>query len=397
MKQLCFFEDEAWKSFQPLTLTRPVDELRIGILKIHQKWENYLNPEVSTRIIRKELSKLFDHPFPRQDSDCIWINGRYVPDASLMSDIDQLQAGEGLTFEDVPVIMKISGSKTTDLFENPSGDFEFIDFHSTKKGRLLRRVTDLFTFNGEQIARDCELLDLKPDNLADREGVTVFGDHPVYVNGDITIEPGTTLNTSGGPIFIDNQVTILSGTQIRGPVALCKHAVLKMSAKIYKDTTIGPFCKVGGELNNVVFQGYSNKAHDGFLGNSVIGEWCNFGADTNNSNLKNNYSKVRLTDWSTREQYDTGLQFCGTIMGDHCKTAINSNLNTGSVFGVCCNIVTRQFPPKYLPSFSWLTDKENQVYDLDKALETAGLVMKRRNIEITEAYRDLMKYLFESR
>jgi len=398
MTQLCFFEDETSTFLQPLTLTRPVDDLRMGILKIHEKWEYLLNPEVLTRVLRNELKEIYPNPAPDDSSNCIWINSRYLPDSRLVKIINNLKTGEGLKYEDIPVVIKMSGDKSIDLFKSPDQDVDFISYQVTYHGRLLHQVTDIFTYNGEQIISDIELMNLPENHRLNEQDVTLYGSNPVYLQGDsITIEPNTTLNTTEGPIYIGDNATILCGSHIRGPVAIGEKTLVKMGAKIYKNTTIGPKCKAGGEINNVVFQGNSNKSHDGFLGNSVIGEWCNFGADSNNSNLKNNYSPVRLIDFKSHEQYDTGLQFCGTIMGDHCKTAINTNINTGSVFGVCCNIFTNQFPPKLLPSFTWLTDHNNQTHRLDKAIETASIVMKRRGVDLSDPYRKLLEYLFDNR
>ncbi|HKJ46746.1 MAG TPA: putative sugar nucleotidyl transferase [Balneolales bacterium] len=397
MKQICFFEDEQCNHLNPLILTRPADHLRIGILKICEKWKELLHPDQVTRLLRPELKNLFPAPALQSDNDCLWINARFLPDTKMAAAIDKLDPDEGYTSNGAPVIIKLSGEKSCSHFENRSIEFNDVSFRPLVSGSLLTHVTDIFQKNGDQITNDWSILNLPDKTNMDVKEATVFGDHPVYAKGNVTIEPDVTFITTDGPVYLGEDATVMAGAVVRGPVVLGDHSYIKMNAKIYGETTIGPHSKVGGELHNVVIQGYSNKAHDGFLGNSVIGEWCNFGADTNNSNLKNNYSTVRLTDWPTRETVDTGLQFCGTIMGDHCKTAINTNINTGSVFGVCCNIVTASFPPKFLPSYSWLTDKGNHPYDLDKAIETAEMVMKRRNVAMTDEYRALMKYLFGKR
>jgi UDP-N-acetylglucosamine diphosphorylase/glucosamine-1-phosphate N-acetyltransferase len=182
---------------------------------------------------------------------------------------------------------------------------------------------------------------------------------------------------------------------VRGPVALCEHAALKMSAKVYGATTLGPYCKAGGELNNVIFLGYSNKAHDGFLGNSVIGEWCNLGADTNNSNLKNNYSSVEVFNYREGKAMDTGLTFCGLMMGDHSKSGINTMFNTGTVVGVSANVFGADFPPKFIPSFSWGGNRWLLTFSLEKSLEVAERVMERRNIKLDEADRKILQTVFE--
>jgi UDP-N-acetylglucosamine diphosphorylase/glucosamine-1-phosphate N-acetyltransferase len=397
MNQICFFEDEQCDHLNPLILTRPADQLRIGILRIFEKWQKLLQPDQITRLLRPELNNLFPSPPPLTDNNCLWINARFLPDPKTASVIDKLDLNEGYTSNGTPVVIKLSGEKSGSHFQNRSIEFNDISFKPMESGSLLVHVTDLFQKNGDQITNDWSILDLPDKSTDNLTHATIFGDHPVYAKGNVTIEPNVTFITKDGPIYLGEESTVMAGAIVRGPVVLGDHSYIKMSAKIYGETTIGPYSKVGGELHNVVIQGYSNKAHDGFLGNTVIGEWCNLGADSNNSNLKNNYSTVRLTDYVTRDVYDTGLQFCGTIMGDHCKTAINTNINTGSVFGVCCNIVSSSFPPKFLPSYSWLTDKGNHPYDLDKAIETAEIVMKRRNVAMTDDYRALMKYLFENR
>jgi UDP-N-acetylglucosamine diphosphorylase/glucosamine-1-phosphate N-acetyltransferase len=217
---------------------------------------------------------------------------------------------------------------------------------------------------------------------------------------NIFLEPGAkiecaTLNASTGPIYIGKDAEIMEGALIRGPFALCEHATLKMGTKIYGPTTIGPHSKVGGEVNNSVIFGYSNKAHDGFLGNSVIGEWCNLGADTNNSNLKNNYIEVKLWDYASGRFIPTGLQFCGLIMGDHSKSGINTMFNTGTVVGVSANIFGSGFPRNYIPSFSWGGAQGYITYHIDKALEVASQVMKRRDIKLDEIEQDILKHIFE--
>jgi UDP-N-acetylglucosamine diphosphorylase/glucosamine-1-phosphate N-acetyltransferase len=219
--------------------------------------------------------------------------------------------------------------------------------------------------------------------------------------GKIFIEEGasandTTFNTTTGCIYIGKDAEVMEGSVVRGPFALCEHSVLKMSSKIYGATTIGPHSKVGGEVNNSVVFGYSNKAHDGFLGNSVIGEWCNLGADTNNSNLKNNYANVKLWNYSGENFIDTGLQFCGLIMGDHSKCGINTMFNTGTVAGVSSNIFGSGFPRNFIPSFSWGGAQGFTTYRFEHAIETAQLVMQRRNTELTDNDKDILKYIFDN-
>jgi len=394
MFSICLFEDEKLKQLHPLTLTRPLDQLRLGIFTLDEKWKHLLTTEKIYRQTRPEIAALFPNPpFPKEEN-ILWIRSRYIPENSLRNDILRLKPGEGLRYKGIPVAALINNNKSLSFFEAREPDFSDIDFSATNHGWLLERPTQLFEFNGLEITKDFVYLNPSEKTTPYFPHVTIEGSFPVYMEDGVSIEPGSIILAQDGPVYIGREAKLLAGSIVRGPAVIGSHTVLKMAAKIYKDTTIGPFCKVGGEVNNVIFMAHSNKSHEGYLGNSVIGEWCNLGADTNNSNLKNNYSMVRLADWTTGEPYDTGLQFCGTIMGDHCKTAINTMINTGSMFGVSCNIATDTFPPKYLQSFSWLTKNGLERYDFHKAMETARAMMSRRNIEVTPAYLSLMKGLY---
>jgi UDP-N-acetylglucosamine diphosphorylase/glucosamine-1-phosphate N-acetyltransferase len=221
-----------------------------------------------------------------------------------------------------------------------------------------------------------------------------IGDKPVFIEKGAIVE-ASVLNTTNGPIYIGKDAEVMEGCQIRGPFAMCEHSAVKMGAKIYGPTCLGPHVKVGGEVNNVMFFGYANKAHDGFLGNAVIGEWCNIGADTNNSNLKNNYAEVKMWDYETHRFTKTGLQFCGLVMGDHSKTGINTMFNTGTVVGVCCNLFGSGFPRNYVPSFAWGGAAGYTVYGIKKAISVSEIVMKRRNLEFQQVDREIIESVFE--
>ncbi|MBQ1695626.1 MAG: glucose-1-phosphate thymidylyltransferase, partial [Bacteroidales bacterium] len=250
--------------------------------------------------------------------------------------------------------------------------------------------------NGMEINKDFELLTAGRKSRPLSATNVSFGKCPVFVEEGCSIECAT-LNTNDGPIYIGANAEVMEGANIRGPFALCEHGVLKMGAKMYGDTTVGPWCKVGGELSNVVFFGYSNKAHDGFLGNSVVGEWCNFGADSNNSNLKNNYAEVKLWNYDTQKFENTGLQFCGLVFGDHSKCGINTMFNTGTVVGVSANIFGAGFPSKYVPSFSWGGASGFTEYKLDTAFEVMSRVMARRHVEFTDIDKDIMRHIHEGK
>ena len=259
---------------------------------------------------------------------------------------------------------------------------------------VVENIWNIFQDNHTQIENDFKLV------TANRKSAALPGSNTLIGNGDLFIEEGakvecSIINTGNGPVYIGKDAEVMEGSLIRGPFALCNNSTLKMGAKIYGATTIGPHCKVGGEVNNSVIFAYSNKAHDGFLGNSVIGEWCNLGADSNNSNLKNNYSNVKVWSFTKNNFVDTGLQFCGLFMGDHTKASINTMFNTGTVIGVCSNIFGDSFPPKYVPSFSWGGAHGFDTFDLEKAKEMALRVMSRREISFNKEDEAIFDYLFK--
>lgn len=394
--QICFFEDSLSGSLKPLTLTRPCDDLRAGILKIHAKWSLRLKSDSFTRILKPKMEGVFNAPEINEEDVCIWINGRFLPDPNVIKIIDSLIEDEGLVLQNIPVVVKMSGSRSARLFKAGNINTSDIDFEDIESGRLLTNPWSIFRVNAEEIEKDIELLPgLKRINPSEFEGVFFNNPTQIYCGKNVQIEPGTVLNASDGPVVLMDDSLVMAGCLVRGPFVLGEHSVLKMGAKVYGGSTIGPHCKIGGEINNVVFQGFSNKAHDGFLGNSVIGEWCNFGADTNNSNLKNNYSNVRVTDWESGKEVDTELQFCGLVMGDHSKTAINTVLNTGTVCGVSSNIFSGTFPPKLIKSFRWMGPKGEDIFKFDKAMEVAERMMKRRGLSLTPEYRAMMRFIFE--
>ena len=229
-----------------------------------------------------------------------------------------------------------------------------------------------------------------------------YGQGNLFMGDDFFIDEsavinGATLNSKTGPIYIGEGVEIMEGSNIRGPFAVLDNSILKMGAKVYGPTTIGPQCKVGGEVSNVVFQGYANKAHDGFAGNSVVGYWCNMGADTNTSNLKNNYGEVKSWSYVTNKYEPTGTQYCGLIMGDHSKSSINTMFNTGTVLGLLLMFLMLVFPPKHIPSFSWGSKAGFEIYDFDKAMEVADVVMQRREVELDDETKSIYKTIFKQK
>ncbi len=379
--------DDKRKDLLPLTFLRPVPELRIGILTIREKWEIFLHKSISW-LTEDYLSEKF--PIKIKD-DNIFINGSIIPDNALLKSINSLKQGEYLAKANILVAARID-AKAAGLFSNDIGNAtNIVQF----PGDIFKinNPWDIFQWNGLAIESDFALI------TKGRKSINLGNKNFSVAKERIFLEEGakvnySSLNASDGPIYIGKDAEIMEGSLIRGPFAMCGHSVVKMGAKIYGPTTIGPNSKIGGEINNCVIQANTNKAHDGFLGNSVIGEWCNIGADSNNSNLKNNYSEVRLWNYAQEKFISTGLQFCGLIMGDHSKCGINTMFNTGTVVGISVNIFGAGYLRNYVPSFSWGGPQGMSVYPLDKAIETAGRVLQRRNIELNEIDKKILEHIF---
>jgi UDP-N-acetylglucosamine diphosphorylase/glucosamine-1-phosphate N-acetyltransferase len=388
------FDDYSRNHLLPLTFTRPVADIRFGILTIREKWEKLLNEKTST-LTEDYLSGKF--PINRE-KDTILINGSIVPTEDLISKIKNLQTNEALVNEESIIAQHINADELDASTENENE--KITQFEYNEPCLKINNSWDIFSKNGEAIIADFKLITHgRTSEKLDKTNV-VIGDGEIFVEKGAKVT-ASILNTNNGPIYIGKNAEVMEGCVIRGPFALCESAEVKMSAKIYGPTTIGPFSKVGGELNNVVIFGYSNKAHDGFLGNSVIGEWCNLGADTNSSNLKNTYEEVKLWNYPYQSFVPTGLQFCGLIMGDHSKCGINTMFNTGTVVGVNSNIFGSGFQRNFIASFSWGGTQGFAAYDVDKALRVARLVYSRRNIEFTENDEKIMRHIhlvsFENR
>lgn len=394
--QICFFEDKHFTNFHPLTLTRPVDDLRIGILTIAEKWRETLKPENSARLLRTELREVFEEGAIAKDDSCIWINARYLPSNALIKEVKNLGPGNCLQNRSTVIAAHVDGETSAQWLQNGKPDFNALFVLESNDFKAIEHLWDLFKMNGSEIEQDFARLDTEQNDKSQVSGNAVLENEAnIFIGEGATIEAGCVLNAEKGPIYIGNGATVMAGSVIYGPTAVCEHARVNAGAKIYADTTIGPVCKVGGEVNNCIFHSYSNKGHDGFVGNSIFGQWCNLGADTNTSNLKNNYSTIRITDWKSEQEIETGQQFFGTVMGDHSKTAINTQLNTGTICGVNCNIFSGDFPPKFIQSFSWVGSNVIQTYKLDKAFETMEAMMARRDVELTEAYKRMMRAIFQ--
>jgi UDP-N-acetylglucosamine diphosphorylase/glucosamine-1-phosphate N-acetyltransferase len=378
------FDGENRNHLLPFTYTRPVADIRIGILTIREKWEQFLNT-TTTSVTEDYLSDKF--PMVELEEN-IMLNASYCPNTILVEMVLNLKENQAI-FKDEDIIAFYTKDSQDEI---DLASYEALEYND--EVLTVKNTWDIFSKNDEAIKADFELL------TKDRVSEPIPKSNNIIAPEYIFIEEGAkvefaTLNASSGPIYIGKDAEIMEGSLVRGPLALCNNAVLKLGAKIYGATTIGPHSKVGGEVNNSVLFGYSNKGHDGFLGNSVLGEWCNLGADTNNSNLKNNYVEVKLWDYETSRFARTGLQFCGLIMGDHSKTGINTMFNTGTVVGVNANIFGSGFPRNFVPSYSWGGASGFTTYLTSKAFEVAKVVMSRRQIEFTAHDEAILTHVFE--
>jgi UDP-N-acetylglucosamine diphosphorylase/glucosamine-1-phosphate N-acetyltransferase len=383
---LILFDDHSWENLLPLTFTRPSSELRVGILTIAEKWELELGSSSSHLCIDYLKGK---YPSVTAE-DNLLLNGTLLPEPSLLSSIRELEREQALVKEGVLLAVR-TGKAGADNFDISDWTGKAQEYEGGIS--LVDYPWKIFSLNGQEIEADFGRVTGNRESGKLSETVRVDRPEKVFV------EPGFrgecfTVNASRGPVYLGKDSEIMEGSMIRGPFALCEGSVVKMGAKIYGPTTIGPYCKAGGEINNSVLQANSNKSHDGFLGNSVLGEWCNLGADTNNSNLKNNYGEVKVWNYTKEGLVGTGRQFCGLIMGDHSKCGINTMFNTGTVVGVSANIFGPGFPPTFIPSFSWGGSEGFSEYRMTKALETASLVMERRELDLTRADRAILQHIF---
>lgn len=384
------FDTDVRYQLLPFTHTRPVADIRCGILTLRERWEKLLAAETST-LTDNYLQEVY--PIKTTDND-IYINGSIIATEELVTAINNLKTGEQLVHNDTVIASNISGSipvRGTISSSNP--EVTNISF----EGDLLSldHVWDIFSLNGAIIKQDFNLLTKGKTSQPIPEGVLATGKENIFIEEGAIVNVGCILNGNTGPIYIGKGAELLEGVMMRGPVAICDNAVVKMGAKIYSDTTIGNGCKVGGENSNVVYFANSNKGHDGYLGNAVIGEWCNLGADTNCSNLKNNYDSIKIWDEHNNKSVQTGLTFCGLLMGDHSKCGINTMFNTGTVVGVSANIYGGDFLSKFIPSFAWGGSNGMTTYRLERAMETANRMMGRRKKTLSDAELKMYQHIFE--
>jgi UDP-N-acetylglucosamine diphosphorylase/glucosamine-1-phosphate N-acetyltransferase len=374
----------------PFTYTRPVSEIRIGIMTLAEKWAHFLG-EKPTYATSEHLREKFPNI---SGGDKLFVASHIVANEELSKAIKVLNYNEALVQEGRLLAVRCDGKKISALENNELSGFHLISY----KGSIIsiEHPWHIFQHNGASIRADYDLLTKgKKSELIIDPYTRVYNPAQVFVSEGVDIKAAI-LNAESGPIFIGKGAVIQEGAIIKGPFALGESSTVNMGAKIRGDVTIGPHCKVGGEVSNTVFFGYSNKGHDGFLGNSVIGEWCNLGADTNASNLKNNYANVKVWSYGKNKFVDTGLQFCGLLMGDHSKTGINTMLNTGTVVGVSANIFGDGFPRTLIPSFAWGGAAGFSTFKLDKVEEVARAVMARRSIEFSSVDQRLLEHLFSA-
>lgn len=371
----------------PFTFIRPVSEIRIGILTIREKWEKWTGLSFS-HLTQDYLQEKY--PLITGEEN-ILINGSVTPSASLIDEIMSLRCGEWLMRENLLIAGCLDRKALEDFVQQAPEGYTARPVQSDF--RQITRLWHIFRLNGEELISDFECMTHSRASQAIGTSNNLIGDGPVFIEGGVTMEQ-VTLNTTNGPIYIGRDASVMEGSLIRGPFALCEGALIKMGSRIYGPTTVGPYSKVGGEVTNSVIMGFSNKVHDGYMGNSVIGEWCNIGAGSNTSNLKNNYNLVRLWDYAIGREIDTGLQFCGLFMGDYSRCGINTMFNTGTVVGVSANIYGSGYPGSFIPSFSWGGAAGFETYRLGKALETIETGLTLRQLEINETDRKIINRVF---
>jgi len=387
MNYILFDENIVRTNLLPLTFVRPVADIRIGILTIREKWEKRLKATTSTLTDGYLSAK---YPIVKESNNVL-INGSICPNDEIIAAVKNLKPNQTVVYNDTIIALHVTEEELGNIGDASSEGIEEIKI--TNAPLKINHTWEIFSKNELAIQDDFALLTKgrKSQKLSDTNRVR--GEENIFLEKGAKVE-FVILNATTGPIYIGKDTEIMEGAVIRGPFALCEGAEVKMAAKIYGPTTVGPYCRVGGEINNSVLFGYSNKAHDGFMGHSVIAEWCNLGADTNTSNLKNTYDNVRLWSYGKQTFVNTHLQFCGLIMGDHSKCAIDTMFNTGTVVGVSANIFGSGFQRNFIPSFTWGGTSGHTNYTIKKAMEVAEIVFKRRRRNFDEIERDLLTSVY---
>jgi UDP-N-acetylglucosamine diphosphorylase/glucosamine-1-phosphate N-acetyltransferase len=389
MRNIILFDSDTRQHLLPLTFTRPVADIRVGILTIREKWEQWLEGNASY-ITEDYLSTKF--PINISDDNLV-IDGSVLPDQALVSRINALGYNEALVKNGELIAARLG----EDQFERVIMEGEMSELNESELDISLLQISrpwHIFTFNDAAIRADFAMITNGRKSQPISKTNQIFGESQIFLEEGAKVECSV-LNATTGPIYLGKNSEIMEGALIRGALALCEGAQIKMGAKLYGANTFGPYCKVGGEVGNSVLLGYSNKGHDGYLGNSVLGEWCNLGADTNISNLKNTYEPVRLWSYVEKRFAHTNQNFLGLIMGDHCKAGINTMFNTGTVIGVASNIFGEGYPRNYITSFAWGGYSGFITHKFEKAIETAKIVTNRRNIVFTQEDENILKHLYE--
>jgi len=378
------FDGSVRNSLLPFTYTRPVADIRIGILTIREKWEKYLSFTITT-LTEEYLEEKY--PMVEMEQN-ILLNASFLPTDVLVEQVKSLQENQAIVKND-----EIVAFYTTDVQDEVDFDtYEII--HSEEDLLQIKNTWDIFSLNDKAIEADFKLMTKGRKSEPIPETVNCINPSQIFLEEGVDITYAT-LNASKGPIYLAKDSIVMEGCLVRGPFSLGDDSILKMGTKIYGATTIGPMSKVGGEVNNTVIFGYSSKGHEGYLGNAVIGEWCNLGADTNNSNLKNNYAEVRMWSYETERFAKTGLQFCGLMMGDHSKCGINTMFNTATVVGVSANIFGGNFPRNFIPSYAWGGSAGFTTFKMNKVKEVVTAVMKRKHLDYNEQDEKILQHIFE--
>jgi len=368
----------------PLTYTKPVAEIRIGILTIREKWEKRLT-STTTTLTEDYLQDKY--PMVEMEEN-VMINASFLPTEHLAHIVMNLKENQ-MVIKDDDIIAFFTKNTQEEV------NFDAYDAIAFDEPVIqLNHTWDIFNYNGEAIKADFDLVTKGRKSAPIPDSVYCINKEQIFLEDGVDIEIGV-LNAKKGPIYLGRNSELMEGCMIRGPFAMGEYSVVKMGAKIYGSTSLGPKCKIGGEVNNAVLSGFCSKGHEGYLGNAVIGEWCNLGADTNNSNLKNNYAEVKMWDYEKERFQKTGLQFCGLVMGDHSKSGINVMFNTGTVIGTFTNVYGSNFPRNFIPSFSWGGASGFTTYQMNKVKETAKLVMNRKNEDFTKEDEKILDHVFE--
>ena len=385
MNLILFDSVSARKKLLPFTYTRPMAEIRVGILTISEKWEKWLNTS-SSHQTEPYLSKKYPGSYEEQN---LYIAGNLCPNKKLVEEITSLKSNQKLVKEGYILASK-QGKVTGNSLGLDCKEVEFID-----EITQINYNWDIFKHNGEQIRADYALITKGRESQPINDKYTrTYNLDNIFIEEGVSIKDAT-LNAENGPIYIGREAVIEEGAIVRGPFAICHNSTVNTNARMRGDITIGPWSKVGGEVSNSVIFGFSNKGHDGFLGNSVLGEWCNIGADTNTSNLKNNYDLIKVWDYDKGGFINTGEQFCGLMMGDHSKCGINTMFNTGTIVGVAANIFGPGFPRTFIPSFAWGGPAGFTTFKLPKVFEMANVAMKRRHGDFNEIEKAILSNVFE--